>query len=451
MARGVGITRRDCLAGALAGLCALPGAALARSVAGPGLPDDRAAAIDALLREAAGAGMFDGVVKIERGGALLFDRSYGHADHERRDGFAPATIFRIASLSKNMTNAALAAMAERGELGLDDRLDRYLPHFPSADRITLDSIVRHRSGIPHTNDQPWGDGSTTFSHDELLERLAALPLAFEPGERRSYSNGGYAVLARVMELVRNQPYPILMEELLFAPLGMAHSGVITDSRDTPAGWAKGYAPGLVAGSRQPARYYAAETRPGGGSLYASAEDVLRFFGAAWRGRLPGAARYPALFGGDGPRIGADGRAPGFYMDVHYVRTSDMIVSSTANNYAAEFRWAENIARIALGEQPLFGRLPHFDLGRGADPAWPGRFRNENAGFSQHLEIRRTARDQLVLHDHDSGDARAMIPLREGGYLDPLYYWVCRRDEATGNLRCAPLYEGGFGATLIRTA
>jgi CubicO group peptidase (beta-lactamase class C family) len=127
-----------------------------------------------------------------------------------------------------------------------------------------------------------------------------LPLAFEPGTQRSYSNGGYAVLARVMEMVRGRPYAELMRDLVFAPLGMHRSGAIADPRLAPEGWAKGHAPGTEIGTRQPARFYAAETRPGGGSLHASAEDVLLFFGAAWRRTLPGTAEFPALFGGDRP-------------------------------------------------------------------------------------------------------------------------------------------------------
>jgi CubicO group peptidase (beta-lactamase class C family) len=445
------LSRRHAM-GTLAAACFFGQTAL-RSRSVPALPQiepDRLSKVHDLLESVTALGMFNGTVKIDLAGETLFDRSYGFADYERRLDFTDKTIFRIASLSKNMTNAALGAMVERGEIRLDQTIDRFLPDFPSADIITIEQIVQHRSGIPHTNDQPWGDGSTRLTPDEVLSRLSRLPLAFAPGSERSYSNGGYSVLARIMEMVRGQPYREIMSDLVFRPLGMEQSGEIIDSRASPVGWAKGYAPGETIATRQPARFYAAETRQGGGSLHASADDVLTFFRAAWRGTLPGKEGAPALFGRTGARLGADGRAPGFYMDVHYARDADLLVSSTANNYAAEFRWAENIARIVLDDQPLFTRLPSLDrAGRVGSEGYIGQFRYENPGLSQAVEIAPNRLGQLVFHDRAAADSRALLPLAEGGFLDPLYYLILRPEANGQNIRFAPLYEGGFSGALIR--
>lgn len=448
MASGRNLSRRDFLAGAAA-VSAAWTAPPARGQA-PELDRERLAAIDGLLRQAAALGMFDGLVKIDRGGRVLFDRAYGLADYERRTSFGSRTRFRIASLSKPMTDAALAALAAAGRLRLDDPLARYLPQFPSADRITLEMIARHRSGIPHTNDQPWGDGSVALPHDEILARLARLPLDFEPGAERRYSNGGYAALVRAMEMAAGEPYPEIMRRLVFAPLGMRDSGTILDSRAAIPRLARGYQPGEAIGHRAPARFYAAETRPGGGSLYSSAADVLRFFQAAWRGRLGSSPAHAALFPSDRPRRAADGRAPGYYMDVYNVREADLIVSSTANNYAAEFRWAENIARLALGEAPLFASLPAVDRARRPAPGEPllGRFRSGRPGFSQDISVEATADGRLLLSDVGPSERRALIPLAGGGYLDPLYYLVARADSRE-RIRWSALYEGGFENAWVR--
>jgi CubicO group peptidase (beta-lactamase class C family) len=350
-----------------------------------------------------------------------------------------------------MTDAALAAMLTRGLLRFDDRLARFMPDFPGADRITIELITRHRSGIPHTNDQPWGDGSTVLSHDEILARLARLPLDFAPDSQRRYSNGGYAVLARIMEMVSGRPYAQCMRELVFEPLGMRDSGAIIDSYAPVPDLAQGYQPGERVGTRKRSRFYAVETRPGGGSLYASANDMLRFFQSAWRSRLPGADAYPSLFGGTGPTRAADGRSPGQYMDVHFVQAADLIVSSSANNYAAEFKWAENLARLALGDSPLFTSLPALDLAARApatDP-WVGRYREEGSTAEFDHEIARSEEGELVLSDRD-GNSRALIALRAGGYLDPLYYSVCRTDAAAADRVIAGrLYAGGYTRTWIR--
>jgi len=402
--------------------------------------------LDNLLSQASELAMFNGVVKVERAGEVIFDKAYGLADYEHGRRFAADTRFCVASLSKKMTDAALGALIDRGRVSLDATLGRFIPQFPGADRITLGHITEHRSGIAHTNAQPWGDGSVRLSSDEVLRRLSELPLDFEPGAQRSYSNGGYAVLARVLEVVHGRPYGEMMRELVFDPLGMSNAGEVLDSTQPMEGLAKGYQPGQSVGARAPARYYAFETRQGGGSLVASAADVLSFFRAFYRRRLPGARLHPDLLGGVQARRGADGRAPGYYMDVHYVADADLIVSSTANNYAAEFRWAENIAQMVMGEAPLFTTMPATSSRR-ADVRWCGRYRYDNPNHSQNLEITVSDANTLLLTDRDTTDARALIPLQTGGYLDPLYYW-CFEQQADGRLLGRPFYDGGYEVVLV---
>jgi hypothetical protein len=139
------------------------------------------------------------------------------------------------------------------------------------------------------------------------------------------------------------------------------------------------------------------------------------------------------------------------MDVHFVQAADLIVSSSANNYAAEFKWAENLARLALGDSPLFTSLPALDLAARApatDP-WVGRYREEGSTAEFDHEIARSEEGELVLSDRD-GNSRALIALRAGGYLDPLYYSVCRTDAAAADRVIAGrLYEGGYTRTWIR--
>jgi CubicO group peptidase (beta-lactamase class C family) len=402
--------------------------------------------IDRLAQRLESLAMFNGAILIDVGGTIVFERTYGYANYEQRHSLTPRTRFKIASLSKPMTDAALAALLVEGRIRLDDPLSRWLPQFPNSDRITIELITQHRSGIPHTNDQPWGDGPERLELDEILARLAAIAPDFEPGAQRRYSNGGYAALARVLELTCGTRYPEIMRRLVFAPLHMEDSGAIIDSRLAPGGIAKGYQPGDVIGGRSAPRPYLVELRPGGGSLYASPRDVMAFFAAAWRGRLPGAREYPQLFGGAGPTRAADGRSPGYYMDVYFDAAADMIVVSMANNYAAEFRWAENLALIALGQPPLFADLPQLDLARTGDGAWIGAYRREDQTTFDY-QIARTEAGRLVFTEA-SGASRALIPLHDGGYLDPLYYSVCRAD-APGRITCRRLYEGGYTMTLVQ--
>src|SRR6185503_15459658 len=103
-----------------------------------------------------------------------------------------------------------------------------------------------------------------------VQRLSQMKLDFEPGTKRRYSNGGFAVLTKMMELAAKKPYAEIMRDEVFAPLGLKRSGAIVDSRVAIPGSAVGYEPGPRVGSRRHSRPYYPESRPGGGSLYASA-------------------------------------------------------------------------------------------------------------------------------------------------------------------------------------
>ena len=423
----------------LGGCAAQERAALAPLSARSALAPERAEAIDRMLSQFEALGMFNGVVTIDLGGEIVFQRAYGFADYERRLPFRDDSVFRIASVSKSMTDAALAALVARRQVSMSDTVARFLPSFPNGDRITIEQIVTHRSGIAHTNDLPWGDATQPLTLDEIVARLAETPLDFEPGAQRSYSNGGYAVLAKILEVITGKPYPRLMQELVFDPLGMRNSGAFVDSRIPLPHGVRGYEPSDNIGGRRAPRPYLPETRPGGGSLYASAGDVLRFFQAASRGRLEGSSAVPALFAGNG----AGGRSPGFYFDVHNDRPADLIVVSAGNTYAAEFRWAENIAALALGQEPLFSP-PAADLSRPLNEAWLGSYAWNDATVT----LSRGAQGQVLLTDPD-GATVALIPLSDGGYLEPMFFSICRL-TSQDHIRCGRMYEGeGFVMDLDR--
>ena len=173
-------------------------------------PEEHAAAVTGFVEQFVDLAMFDGTVLIEQAGEVVFERSFGYAHYELGVRHDVSTRFRIASVSKTLTDAAVAVLVQRGELSLDDPLSRYLPDFPSAETIRIGQLLDHTSGIPHSNNQPWGDGKTSLTLDEIVERLAALPLDFEPGSDSSYSNGGYAVAAKVLEIVVGAPYGEVM-------------------------------------------------------------------------------------------------------------------------------------------------------------------------------------------------------------------------------------------------
>ena len=180
--------------------------------------DAYAEAVDAFVAPFVDLAMFDGTVLVDVGGEIRYERSHGFANYEHGVRHAAETKFRIASVSKALTDAAFAVLIQQGALSLETPLAEYLPEFPSADSITIGQLLNHTSGIPHTNDQSWGDGTTSMTLDEIILRIAALPLDFEPGTDRNYSNGGYAVAAKILELESGASFDAAMRSLVLEPL-----------------------------------------------------------------------------------------------------------------------------------------------------------------------------------------------------------------------------------------
>ncbi|MET0855056.1 MAG: serine hydrolase domain-containing protein, partial [Microterricola sp.] len=145
-------------------------------------------------------------------------------------GAAPDAAFRIASCTKSFTAAAVLALRDAGLLGLDDPITRFIPalsleRLPSTQSAvpTLRMLLTMSAGLP--TDDPWGDRQESLPADEFDALLSAgVRFESEPGTRFAYSNLGYALLGRVIEVAAGQPYRRVVEQRLLEPLGLAATG-----------------------------------------------------------------------------------------------------------------------------------------------------------------------------------------------------------------------------------
>jgi CubicO group peptidase (beta-lactamase class C family) len=153
--------------------------------------------LDGYFARYAEVGDFAGVAIVAQGSSTLFEKAYGKVAVTSGADNTPNTRFRVASVSKAFTGAAVAMLASSGKLSLDDRLAKYLPTFPRADAITLRHLLLHRSGVG----QAAGADVVTrcLGTDEILQHIARAPRLFEPGTSSSYSNEGVFILAVVVE------------------------------------------------------------------------------------------------------------------------------------------------------------------------------------------------------------------------------------------------------------
>ncbi len=155
------------------------------------------------------------------------------------------TVFRIASMTKSFTAAAVLQLRDAGLLALDDPAERYVPElaglrYPTSDapKITLRHLLSHAEGFPEDN--PWGDQQLAITDDEMGGMMAAgIPFSTAPGTAYEYSNYGFAILGRIVARVSGQPFAAYLKAHVLDPLGMAHTTL--EATDVPdAQRARGY-------------------------------------------------------------------------------------------------------------------------------------------------------------------------------------------------------------------
>jgi CubicO group peptidase (beta-lactamase class C family) len=292
------------------------------------------AAVDAYLRPFVDLEVFQGVVLIARGDKVVLEKGYGFANVELEVRNTPARVFRIASLSKPFTEVALGRLVEEKRLALSDPLSRYIPDFPHGDKITLEMLRTHQAGIAHMNSIPFDEeASQPNTLDSLVRVLSRQPLAFEPGTKTRYSNGGYALLAHVIEKVTGRSYAEYLEQAVFRPLGLVNTRHEADQMLIP-GRAFGYTVSPDERHRlivPPFQQMA--TKTGGGSLVSTAGDLHRFLRAMYGDNAIQSGTWRTLFPPDSS-FSYQGRCPGFnvYMARDFAHEVDVVV--LCNNYAA---------------------------------------------------------------------------------------------------------------------
>ncbi|MGO4334596.1 serine hydrolase domain-containing protein [Labrys sp. KB_33_2] len=264
------------------------------------------AVIDAAIAEERIVGT---VVLVAEAGEIVYRRSAGHADREAGTPIAEDTIFRLASVTKPMVAAAALALVEAGQLGLDDRVTRYLPNFRprladgSEPVITVRHLLSHTAGLRYDYDAAAdiADGLDRLGRGmaENLEKIAAQPLAFAPGSAWRYSVA-IDVLGGLMEKAAGKSLPEIVAERITGPLGMTDTEFVATK---PQRLATAYADGVPHPVRMgeiqrvchngwwltfaPQRAFDATAFPSGGAgMVGTAGDFLSFLEAVRGGGAP---------------------------------------------------------------------------------------------------------------------------------------------------------------------
>jgi CubicO group peptidase (beta-lactamase class C family) len=264
-------------------------------------------------REAAIAAVFEPLVRpdepglavlVRRDGKTVCERGYGVRDLRSRERIDPATSFRLASVTKQLTAMAVMLLVRDGKLRYDDALTDVFPAFPAYGRaITIRHLLTHTSGLPDYEDlmaaaekdrAPLWTADRQIHDDEVLALLRGETKGrFAPGTSWAYSNSGYVVLGLVVARTSGKPFGDFLRQRIFTPLEMSHTVAYEKGRNEVDRRAFGHA-------RDGAGFREADQSPtsatlGDGGVYSSLEDLAKWDEALRVSELlsPGAMK-PAL-------------------------------------------------------------------------------------------------------------------------------------------------------------
>jgi CubicO group peptidase (beta-lactamase class C family) len=314
-----------------------------------------ASSIGTLIEPQDRAHLFSGVVLVQRGDQVIFHRAYGFASWELSAANTEQTRFGIASITKPMTEALVSALVERRRLDLRAPVEQYLPGFPrgaSGGKPTIEQLVKHTAGVPHRVTTE-AEEMQPFTAAQIVGRVKARGLLFEPGSQELYSSAGYTCLARVIEVIEGRSFDEALAQIVFKPARMTSSSGETGTR-------------LMADRALPHKLVAGKSGPvveaaphkdlrfltGAGSVYATPADLVAFARTVRSGGFGQQLQERARAGEKDSWRGWYGRTNGYEASVDLLPARDLIVVMVSNlQSAANWQLRQRIQNL-LADRPV---------------------------------------------------------------------------------------------------
>ena len=384
------------------------------------------------------AQQFSGTVLVARGSEVLFEQSYGRSGVDGSTKNTPATLFAVASITKPLTGIATRLLAERGVLGLEDPVARWIPEFPQGSRITITHLLGHRSGIPHRV-TTLSDEQKPQSAESMTQLIGRAPLMFEPGAQRVYSSAGYSLLARVLERASDKSFATLLRELVLQPAEAANA---IDATETPGSQprAKGHfwtPDGPLAAPEKQLSFLV-----GAGSLWATPRDLFKVI----RRIVDGGYGATATAGARTPNgaIQWTGFSNGFQTIVSYDPATEVTIVVVGNVLTGAAEWiVRDVPRLVAGQTISAPSVPRYTA---VIPSEAQRQRTEGVynfgGNEQQLAFVRPSMALL-------GGEYALIAINDSTFFAPQNYAEVRIARAVDGRVTSLDFVGQGGFTIRR--
>lgn len=382
------------------------------------------------------AGDFAGTIAVRRGEQTSLIIPFGSASPQlgrphRLDG-----VFMIGSVSKQFTAAAILALADDGQLATTDLVGAHLPDFAHGQRVTIHQLLNHTAGIEDVYSlKRFGrSGGLAGAFADVVADLSQTPLTHEPGSSFRYSNGGYSVLAAIIEAVSGQSYGAFLQQRFFTPLAMTST-----AHDEPGATRPDRVPGYqpwgenqVASAQKPAEAYL----KGSGSLWSSGADLLIWSEALHGGRLLSAESTSALTTDHGqsygygisvfqrfdrPVFGHDGRVAGYASDLAHYPEDNVIIAVLSNIESVARDEIRHLVAAEVFDHEVRTRPPRVF---GAPPPDLTRLIGNYRFGPGFVVAINEDRGQLLARANEGGYSQ-LVPLADGSWFSRMLYATVR--------------------------
>ena len=309
---------------------------------------------------------YNGCIMIAKNDNVIYQNCFGMADHSFDVENTNKTCFMIGSVSKQITAAAVLMMEQEGLLNTSDQLSKFYPKATKVGNVTIEQLLNHTSGITDIYNIPNFNklSCQKLSISDLVQSIIQTDLDFEPGTGYQYSNGGYAILADIIEKRSGTSYEEYLSKNIFYTLNMNSTGHRT-ANEVVQNLAIGYDP-LAYDKLKTTDFIDHELLKGSGSLYSTVDDLHKWVVSIKNRALLTEASYNKFLNNYGNNygygislytsfdqsvFGHDGRVNGFIADyLHYIdsNTSIIILGNIQTGVADFFR--RDIAAIVFEKE-----------------------------------------------------------------------------------------------------
>ena len=319
-------------------------------------------------------GKFSGAIEIQENGKTVYQKALGFADIENKIPATNKTKFRIGSISKTFTAVLTFKAVQEGKLSLTDPLSKFFPdaQIPNAEKITVDMLLYHRSGLRDVVNDDYNTFVTYYSKPQtraqMMERIAKAGINFAPDSTFRYCNSGFILLSYILEDVTGKSFEQLLNEQIIKPLNLQNTGISTSPIDPKKGFARSFSiTGETLNEMDPS------VALGAGAMYSTTSDMFKFFNALTSGYFGnaiygqmkvfkdnwGRGLYPMTFGniqGFGHTGGIDGFGAVLF------KFGDITMAICSNNaFTGMQDFIKTVLGIAPEPKPQYITLPAEQL------------------------------------------------------------------------------------------